>query len=254
MGLPFWIAAEDNVPVGVIAMAKEPIALLAPAGTAFAIIDVAKAEHSTASLKGLASEALRLAAERHADFAIVTLNAKRTNALHCFFDAGFRMLSDSYGMVLPLNRDVDHPDGLTFTKAERKNLVKWTELASRFLAGSPDEVLARMVDNMATLPSSFLDMIYGTCEFFFVNRGRTAVGILQVNVGDGKVVNVGIDPSFRGNGYGRQAMVFGLQRLKEAGCQQAMLRVHVENKTAVDLYRSLGFTVQEREKTLMWER
>jgi ribosomal protein S18 acetylase RimI-like enzyme len=164
------------------------------------------------------------------------------------------MLSDSYRMVLQLNRDVDHSKELTFTKAERKDMIKWIELASRFLAGSPDEVLARMVENMATLPGSFLDMIYGTCEFFFVDRGQQAVGILQVNVGDGKVVNVGIDPSFRGNGYGRQAVVFGLQRLKEAGCQQATLRVHVESKAAVDLYGSLGFTVQEREKTLMWEK
>jgi ribosomal protein S18 acetylase RimI-like enzyme len=252
MGLPFWIVAEDSDPVGVIAMGREPIALLAPAGTPMAVIDLVDAKRPIASLKDFASEALRLTAENHAEYAVVTLDSGEAKAINCFVRVGFRELSDSYGMVLQLDREIDCPKSLDFKKAGRKEMLKWTELASEFLTGSPDEVLALMVENMSALPKSFLDMIYSMCEFYFVKKGQQTVGILEINVGDGKIVNIGVDPSLRGKRYGRQAVLFGLKLLKKAGCQQATLRVHVENKAAIRLYRSLGFTVKERQKTLMW--
>lgn len=252
MGFPFWIVAEDSDPVGVIAMGREPLALLAPAGTPMAVIDLVDVKRPIASLKDFASEALRLTAENHAEYAVVTLDSGEAEAIDCFVRVGFRELSDSYGMVLQLDREIDCPKSLDFKKAGREEMLKWTELASEFLTGSPDEVLALMVENMSALPKSFLDMIYSMCEFHFVNKGQQTVGILEINVGDGKIVNIGVDPSLRGKGYGRQAMLFGLKLLKRAGCRQATLRVHVENKAAVRLYRSLGFTVNERQKTLMW--
>jgi ribosomal protein S18 acetylase RimI-like enzyme len=48
-------------------------------------------------------------------------------------------------------------------------------------------------------------------------------------------------------------MQFALQQLKNSGCEQAYLRVHVENKPAIHLYESLGFEKAERYKTLIWK-
>jgi ribosomal protein S18 acetylase RimI-like enzyme len=254
MGLPFWIITENSDVIGVVATGKEPIALLAPAGTPMAVIDFVNAKRSIMSLAGFASEALQVAAESGAEYAVVTLSSEETKAIDSFVRVGFEELADSYGMALQLDKEIDCPEGLDFRKAERKEMPKWTRLASEFLTGSPDRVLAMMVENISALPESFLDMIYSMCEFYFANQDQQTVGILDINTRDGTIINVGVDPSLRRKGHGRQVMLFGLRLLKEAGCQQATLRVHVKNRVAVSLYKSLGFAVKERQKTLMWKK
>jgi len=47
---------------------------------------------------------------------------------------------------------------------------------------------------------------------------------------------------------------FALEQLKNGGCKQAFLRVHVKNKAAIHVYKLAGFSKAERYKTLMWTR
>jgi len=107
---------------------------------------------------------------------------------------------------------------------------------------------------MHQLPDEFLNFIYSQEKIFFVNKGDQIVGVLQFAPNRGLISNVGVDSEQRGKGYGKQIVQFALEQLKNSGCKQAYLRVHVENRAAVQVYESLGFSKAERYKTLMWTR
>jgi len=38
MNMPYWVFAEDTRPIGIIALGKEPVQLLAPIGTPLAMM------------------------------------------------------------------------------------------------------------------------------------------------------------------------------------------------------------------------
>jgi ribosomal-protein-alanine N-acetyltransferase len=113
--------------------------------------------------------------------------------------------------------------------------------------------MERILKNIGHLPKSRLDRYYSSEKFYFVTQNNNEIGILNFNPNAGRISNVGVDPSRRGQGYGRQIMMFGLKQLKAAGCKQASLRVHVDNKPALNLYNSLGFEVVGRRRFLIWE-
>jgi mycothiol synthase len=52
----------------------------------------------------------------------------------------------------------------------------------------------------------------------------------------------GVSPDAAGRGIGRALMLAGLDRLRQRGCSAATLYVEDENRAAVSLYRSLGFS------------
>jgi mycothiol synthase len=58
----------------------------------------------------------------------------------------------------------------------------------------------------------------------------------------GEVYVLGIDPDWWGSGLGRALTIAGLQHLRQRGLGQAMLYVEADNKPAIGLYESLGFT------------
>lgn len=58
----------------------------------------------------------------------------------------------------------------------------------------------------------------------------------------GEVYVVGIDPAFRGQGYGRMMTLAGLHYLRALGLPQVMLYVDQTNSGAIRLYEDLGFS------------
>ena len=101
---------------------------------------------------------------------------------------------------------------------------------------------------------NLLEMYYSLEKFYFVNRNKHEIGILNFNPKVGRISNIGVNPPERGKGYGRQIMLFGLKQLKATKCKQAILRVHIDNKPALNLYNSLGFNISEKRKFLIWEK
>jgi mycothiol synthase len=59
--------------------------------------------------------------------------------------------------------------------------------------------------------------------------------------GKGRIYMLGVDPDYRGRGFGRQLLLVGLSYLKRKGRRVIELTVDRENKAACALYKSVGF-------------
>ncbi|MEM1538237.1 MAG: ribosomal protein S18-alanine N-acetyltransferase [Candidatus Nezhaarchaeales archaeon] len=62
----------------------------------------------------------------------------------------------------------------------------------------------------------------------------------------GHIISIAVLPHARGRGIGRELLRLGLQALKEYEADEAYLEVRVSNKVAINLYKSMGFTVAKR--------
>ena len=253
MNLPFWIFAEDSTPLGVVTLGKEPIQLLAPIGTSIAVIDLVQKTPSLGVLKAFASQSLKLALEKDARIATVELLSEEKDAIASFLETGFTVLGDSFIMNRQLDQEFNPQERLKFSLVKQDELPRWLALTTRFLSGSEDVIVERKLKNLGRLPEPLLALFYSMETFYFVSEGEQEIGVLNFSPAAGRISNIGVDPLRRGQGHGRQIMLFGLQQLKAAGCPHAKLGVRVNNKPALNLYRSLGFEVTERRKLLIWE-
>jgi len=254
MKLPYWVLARDTNPVGIVAVGKEPVQLLASPGTPMAVMRLVEAALSEEDIADFATEALRLAKEKGSEYAVVTFSDKEDLAIRQFKKAGFREFDDCYRMVCQLDKNFNAASELQFKQVQKEEMRRFVEVAERFLRGSPDVSLSKALEHMRELPDEFLNFIYSQEKVFFANRDGKIVGVLQFNPSRGLISNVGVDPEQRGKGYGKQIVQFALEQLKNGGCKQAYLRVHAENKAAIHVYELAGFSKAERYKTLMWTR
>ncbi|MCW4051747.1 MAG: GNAT family N-acetyltransferase [Candidatus Bathyarchaeota archaeon] len=252
MKLPFWIFTEGSNPIGIVTVGKEPLQMLAPIGTPIAVIDLIQKDQQSRALKNFASQSLKLALENDAEIATVELVSEEKNAVDSFLGVDFKVLADTLTMTLQLDREFDSPEGLELRLAQREEMPKWIKAASKFLSGSADTVMERILKQLSDFPENLLDMYYSMETFYFASVNKHEVGILNFSPRAGRISNVGVKPSRRGQGHGREIVLFGLKQLKTAGCKQAKLRVHVDNKRALALYKSLGFEVSGRRKFLIW--
>ncbi|MDH5201013.1 MAG: GNAT family N-acetyltransferase [Candidatus Bathyarchaeota archaeon] len=254
MGMPYWVFVEGQKPVGVLSVGREPIQLLEPPGTPMAITSLVDPGQPEGVLREFASRALEISEERAVEYALAIFPFTYEGPIRVFKELGFGELDDAYRMTCPLDSSYEPSDALSFVRAGRGDMRRYIELAVELLSGSPDVTLSMALKNFLAVPEDFLDFYYSQEEFYFADVDGRTVGILNLNPGEGLISNIGVDPSQRGRGYGRQIMLFGLKTLKERGLERARLRVHVDNKPAVRLYESLGFDKSERYVTLIWRK
>jgi ribosomal protein S18 acetylase RimI-like enzyme len=55
-----------------------------------------------------------------------------------------------------------------------------------------------------------------------------------------------VAPEHRGKGHGRQLMRHVEERLTAIGCPKLNMQVRADNKTALEFYRKLGYSIEER--------
>ena len=254
MKLPFWIFTKGSKPIGIVTTGKEPMQFLAPIGTPVATVDLIQKNLNPKILDEFASQSLKLALEKEVQHVTIEFASDEKDAINSFLKADFRVLAETFTMTLPLDRDFDPSEDLQFTQAEKKEMLRWVTAARKSLAGSADAVMERILKQLTDFPKNLLEMYHSLEKFYFVNKDDHGVGILNFSPKAGRISNIGVDPSKRGQGIGRQIMMFGLKQLKKPGCSQAKLRVHVDNKPALNLYKSLGFKVAERRRFLIWEQ
>jgi mycothiol synthase len=70
--------------------------------------------------------------------------------------------------------------------------------------------------------------------------------------GMGRIYMLGVDPDYRGRGFGRQLLLVGLSYLRSKGLRVVQLTVDRENKAARALYKSVGFKLWT--STLWYEK
>jgi ribosomal-protein-alanine acetyltransferase len=76
------------------------------------------------------------------------------------------------------------------------------------------------------------------------SRGETpdAYAAFRHAVGEAELLRVGVAPQARRQGLARALLVEGLERLRRLDIQVCFLEVRVDNKGAIHLYESLGFS------------
>ena len=67
----------------------------------------------------------------------------------------------------------------------------------------------------------------------------------------GEIYVIGVDPDFHGRGWGRALTRAGLEWLAEQGLSVGMLYVEADNRAAVGLYRSMGFTEDHIDRSYL---
>lgn len=78
---------------------------------------------------------------------------------------------------------------------------------------------------------------------FIAEINNTDIGKvrLEINDGVGGIYGLGVLPEFRGRGYGREVLLLSVDRLKEMGSKRIILQVEINNRNALNLYKSCGF-------------
>ncbi len=84
---------------------------------------------------------------------------------------------------------------------------------------------------------------------FFIKKNNEYIGYGQVILENSIpfIVNFGIMPNFRNQGYGKMLLNHILNKLKIKGFQNVMIRVNSENEIALNLYKSLGFLLYKEK-------
>jgi ribosomal protein S18 acetylase RimI-like enzyme len=253
-GMRYWVIIEDITPVSVIILGEEPVRLIAPVGTPLSLVKLIDPRASKDVLRGAASKAIELSKESGAKYSYTIIPAKHEEAVLQFKNAGYQELADTHEMERPLDTFYEHSKGLRFERVERDDLNGFLKRMKVYMSGSPDEALRIILGNITEMPDNFLDIWHRLEHLYLVYDGEEAVGMLDINVKEATIGNIGVAPEYRNKGYGKQIMLYGLGYLKNSGCTSARLRVHVDNEAAIHLYETLGFKAEDRLKHLIWWR
>jgi len=254
MNLPYWVFVQDSNPIGILAVGREPVQLLASPGTPMALINLIDAKQPKEIIETFAYEAQKLAIQKKSEYALATFPFNEDVAINQFKKLNFMEFDDCYQMVCQLDKSFKSSEELQFIQVKKEEMREFIKLAEKFLQGSPDITLTEALKHMPELPDEFLNFYHSLEKIYFANKNQQTIGVLNFNSSSGLISSIGVDSQQRGKGYGRQIMLFGLEQLKKSGCKKAYLRVHIENKPAVSLYESLGFVKAERYKRLIWRK
>jgi len=91
------------------------------------------------------------------------------------------------------------------------------------------------------------DGIHSKNQFLYsiIDDGNNKIGVLWVQVKDQRafIYDFVIDESFRGKGYGKQALIAMDEKLKAMSVESVGLHVFGDNITAQELYKKMGFQI-----------
>ncbi len=83
--------------------------------------------------------------------------------------------------------------------------------------------------------AGYLCMVYENAHELF------GYGVMSFVDGECHILNVGIDVSYQGAGWGRSLMTRLLELAQKKRCRVVFLEVRISNKRAISLYHDLGF-------------
>ncbi|UCB60993.1 MAG: hypothetical protein JSW72_02765 [Candidatus Bathyarchaeota archaeon] len=169
MKLPYWVWVNNEKPIGLMIIGKEPIRMFAPAGTKMAIVEIIDAKQARTDLERFVKENLKLATEHDAEYVTVVLPFEEMDAIESFRRHDFRVLADSYQMGCQLDREFNDHTDLRFLPVKREEAREWVRQASRACARG--------------------------------HLNQEAIGVLEINAKRGTISNIGVKLSERNKGY-----------------------------------------------------
>ncbi len=96
MNMPYWVFVQDSNPLGIVAVGKEPVQLLAPPGTPMAIIHLIDTKQPKENIESFAVEALKLATHKDIHYTLATFSFNENEAINQFKKIDFQDFDDSY--------------------------------------------------------------------------------------------------------------------------------------------------------------
>ena len=251
-GFTYRVFVESDKLVGIAFIGQEPYQLFAPVGTPLIRFFVIDYEQPAKVLTAFAYEMLKLAKSQGVDFAYMDVSTKHKQLAEYLQQIGFKELANRYEMSCPLERLVVSSTRLHYEKIRREDVNRFFDVMKAVMVGSPDNVLDLVRENFRNVPEPLLDFWYDNDEAFFVYHNDEMIGILDLVPQAGLVQNIGVAPAHRRKGFGQEMLQYALNLFKNAGKERAYLGVHVDNKGAIQLYKQLGFSVDEQIQTLIW--
>ncbi len=209
----------------------------------------------------LFSHAIRRARELEAKVAQVGISQDNISAKSLLPKLGFSLVRhflelrlEISGIQLP---NINDPT-LSFPRLPSGEEGKLAQLQNRCFEGSwgyNPNTLEDLIYHINAANCSLEDIILASKEEIYLGYCWTQMNPEEDTAtggSKGRIYMIGIDPNCRGEGIGRKLLLAGLSHLKNKGIKVVELTVDSENKTAHNLYRSIGF--RTRTTSLWYEK
>jgi len=251
---PYQVFLHDNELVGFVVVSKEPFKLIEPIGTPLSNIIFVDYTKPVEVLKEFADCALRIAKERNVAYSIIDIPTEHSEFVDHFMSIGYSEIAHSLRMNRSLEDYVGESCNLIIVKVERDEVFEFIDKLTEFMSGSQDNMLNIIFGNIVGLPEQFVDQWFNSTNLNYVYDKDVLIGILELSPKEMNIANIGVAPSQRRKGYGKQIMQYALKTLKEQNIEFARLRVHAENEKAIHLYESLLMTQASSYRALIWRK
>ncbi len=251
MGLEYWLFVCETTPVALFYYGKEPVNLIAPIGTPICMIQIIDHEKSQKCINEIAKNAFNKGISLNPMYIFVpNIPSEHKKIIKTFSKQGFQEKATWYRMDRPLDKIQEPQEQLKFEKIKQDKIREFLQAADTSTSGSYE---GESVVNLAGVPDMLLNLWSNMQELYFAYLGSDRIGILNLTPGSqSNLNNIGVEPEFRSKGYGKLILRFALERLKELGKEKAVLRVHVKNVRATELYRSFGFKIIDKQIDLIY--
>jgi ribosomal protein S18 acetylase RimI-like enzyme len=117
--------------------------------------------------------------------------------------------------------------------------------------------------NEARMPLEIEDMYFDELQNYYFDEGAIFIKLDDIYIGYGQViidnncaiiVNVGILSAYRGKGYGKKLLYQLIEIIRINGYEDVSIKVATNNCIALNLYKSMGFSVYKESYDMMIKR
>ncbi|MBE5973041.1 MAG: GNAT family N-acetyltransferase [Paenibacillaceae bacterium] len=161
---------------------------------------------------------------------------KKISAVYKFSEFEMYLNHKSYEKV-----EKQRPSGITFRKAVNADATEITRQNMIYFGDDLEEENEDSEDSSILLPE---EEEKRGMTIYIAEKEEKVIGKVNLQMSDsgtGGIYGLGVLPEFRGKGFGRAILTFGVEKQKDANATEVMLQVAAENGTALNLYKSCGF-------------
>ena len=161
---------------------------------------------------------------------------KKISAVYKFSEFEMYLNHKSYEKV-----EKQRPSGITFRKAVNADAKEITRQNMIYFGDDSEGENENSEDSSILLPE---EEEKRGMTIYIAEKEEKVIGKVNLQMSDsgtGGIYGLGVLPEFRGKGFGRAILTFGVEKLKDANATEVMLQVAAENGTALNLYKSCGF-------------